>query len=318
MRVRFVDVCIATRQRPGSLSLLLEAMNYLQYDRGRVDLQIIVVDNDPKGSARDVCINASKENPLKITYISEERLGISFARNTAIENCRVNSEFVVFIDDDEIPDEKWLSELLLAQEASKSEIVTGPVLPRFLLTPPAWIVKGRFFDRNRHTNHEVIDYARTGNVLISQLALGRLKSQMNTYFDNRLALRGGEDTLLFKQLATLGYKIVWADSALVYEWIPSSRMNIGWLLRRAMRNAQSELFVDAIFSPGVFVGLKGLIYGFGRIVFGILLLFLFSLPALILGLYLAVMPLRMIFRGLGFIMEALGIKYQEYEHIQGF
>ena len=55
-------------------------------------------------------------------------------------------------------------------------------------------------------------------------------------FDEAMANTGGTDTKLTRQLSKNGYKIVWASQAIVFDFIPASRMCLKWLLQRHFRN----------------------------------------------------------------------------------
>jgi hypothetical protein len=54
-------------------------------------------------------------------------------------------------------------------------------------------------------------------------------------FDPRLGLTGGEDTLFIRQLLRGGRKIVWCAEAVIWETIPSEKLEARYLLRRAFR-----------------------------------------------------------------------------------
>ena len=66
------------------------------------------------------------------------------ARNAALDNRR-NADYVCFIDDDEVPDPRWLDELIRVQAEYDADVVTGPVLSSVSAqNVPAWIEQRPF------------------------------------------------------------------------------------------------------------------------------------------------------------------------------
>lgn len=236
-----VDVCIATCRRPRGLQRLLGGLQGQELpERQAPEVRVVVVDNDPEGSARDVCEEARAWLRFPLAYVVEKRRGIPQARNTAVATALDQADFLAFIDDDEIPDAGWLAELLRVQQARAADAVAGPCLPLFEDGAPDWVTRGRFFEHPRHTTGARIDYAFTHNVLVRTAAL----TEMPALFDERLALAGGSDIEFFGRFAQTGRRIVWADAAVVHEWIPGSRARLGWLLRRAFRVGCSQTWVE--------------------------------------------------------------------------
>lgn len=240
VRTVSVTLCIVTYLRPQGLAQLLDAIDRLQVDTS-VDLRVVVVDNDPEGSARGVVDAHVVEGRFPVQYVVEPRRGIAHARNRALASI-TSADLVGFIDDDEEPAPDWLERLLEVWRASGAVVVVGPSVPEFPEGTPQWIIDGGFFDRKRFATGEVIEpgYARTSGVLISTEAL---RSQ--PAFDTTFPLTGGEDSELFHRLAASGGRIVWNDDALVVEHVPLSRANARWLLMRQYRigNAQSLRFL---------------------------------------------------------------------------
>lgn len=225
-----IAVCICTFRREPMLSNLLQALGRLELDDIDPErLTIVVLDNDSTASAERVVQRYRASLPGKLRYRVEDRGGIPFARNSAIREAGP-VDLLVFIDDDEIPEPRWLAELVRVQRSSGAAIVTGPVLPILPPAVPRWARTGGFYDRPRHRTGQRIDYARTGNVLIT----ARVFDARGEPFDARY-LRGGEDTHFFMRAHMEGHAIVWADEACVLESIPSERIRLGWLLRRAYR-----------------------------------------------------------------------------------
>ncbi|HEX9814751.1 MAG TPA: glycosyltransferase, partial [Myxococcota bacterium] len=146
---RFVSICIATCSRPQGLANLLGAFETLEIPAG-VAFQVVVVDNDPAGSAKAVCDEVVERHGYPLRYLVEKRRGIPFARNAALGVALSDSDFIAFIDDDEVPESDWLSELLRVQDYYRAGVVTGPCLPQYTEPPPNWIVEGGFHERPRH------------------------------------------------------------------------------------------------------------------------------------------------------------------------
>jgi len=63
-------------------------------------------------------------------------------------------------------------------------------------------------------------------------------------FDIRLALTGGSDADFFRRAHLAGCTIIWNDEAIVWETVPPSRANLGWLLRHAYRIGNSWSFIE--------------------------------------------------------------------------
>jgi glycosyltransferase involved in cell wall biosynthesis len=235
-----VDIAVATYRRPKGLARLLGGLERLRFPEGAPDLRVVVIDNDAEGSARAVCEEAQAWLDLPLLHRVEKRRGIPQARNAAIGAALERAEFLAFIDDDEVPSPLWLAELLRVQAATGADAVAGPCEPVFEDRVPRWVERGGFFERPRHATGARLDQAFTHNVLVRTPALARL----DALFDERMALSGGSDVELFRRFAARGHSIVWADEALVFEWVPRSRANARWILQRAFRVGAQSTFVD--------------------------------------------------------------------------
>jgi succinoglycan biosynthesis protein ExoM len=302
-----VAVCIATCQRPAGLRALLESLAQLKFQKCRPPaLRIIVVDNDPDGSAAQTCRAAGSFLSWRLNYSREDRRGISQARNRAVMCAGEALDFLAFIDDDEFAEPFWLDELLDAQQRYGADVVCGPVVSRFSEPVPDWVVRGRFFERTRRPSGSLLKLFNTGNVLIGAQVLARFSPP----FDERFSLVGGEDTHLARRVERAGFKMIWADTAVVYELVPKSRATTNWILRRAYRlgNSYSLSVVDLDRSP--LPWLERLLKGTIRILVGMLIF-----PFAFLGGKSAVVrSLQMISRGAGTIGGLIGLKYLEYSN----
>ena len=215
-----IAICALTYKRLDGLRRLVEGLQAQRFRGQPPDVRIVVVDNDPAASARELCSQLAEGHRWPIQYAVEKRAGIAFGRNAALDNVG-GVEFVCFIDDDEVPDEHWLDELLRVRAEYGADVVGGPVVPHFPETTPAWIIRGGFFQRQRYHTGQRLPYAFTNNVLFRR----EIIDELNLRFNERWALMGCEDQAFFQAIGQAGYQIVWADDALVTEWIPAARAN---------------------------------------------------------------------------------------------
>jgi len=224
--IRNVAIGIATYRRPQHLRSLLESIDAQEFDGFSV--RLIVVDNDAEGSAREAA--QSVRFPLK--YTVEERPGIVAARNRTLDEVIESDDALVFVDDDEFADPKWLSELVRYVEELKADVVSGPVVAEFLPSTPEWISTGGYWSRARVQTGAEITSVATNNTLV-RTAL--LRSAPHVRFDDKFRETGGSDTQFFRDLRPYATSYRWVDSALVYEWVLEERANARWLFRRAVR-----------------------------------------------------------------------------------
>ncbi|TDR77818.1 glycosyltransferase family 2 protein [Paludibacterium purpuratum] len=230
-----IDVVVCTYRRPVLLAQLIEAIQAQRLSGLRV--RLIVVDNDPDGSARQVVERASAQDaPVALCYVAEPRCNIALARNAGLNAC--NADFIALIDDDELPAVDWLSNLMAVAMRYAAGLVFAPVLPVFHPDAPRWLTEGGFFDRPRHATGTAVPLleARTGNVLIR----GSLLVASPLRFDPRLGLSGGEDYAFFRALYPSCQRAVWCDEAAVSESVPLARTNPRWLLKRSFRIGSVE------------------------------------------------------------------------------
>ncbi|QEI07921.1 glycosyltransferase family 2 protein [Pigmentiphaga aceris] len=226
-----ISVCIATYKRLDRLDALLGDL-LAQHCLPR---EIVVVDNDAQGSARAVLArHQSAQSACPLIYDIQPEKNISLTRNRTV--ALASGTWLAFIDDDERAPPDWLASLLASAQAHHADGVLGPVLPVLPDDAPAWIRRGSFYDWARmHTGTPVpANQLRFGNLMLKADLLGRI----DPVFDPRLGLTGGEDGDLLMRLVKDGARMVWNDEATVTEPVEASRLQLRWILRRALRGGQ--------------------------------------------------------------------------------
>jgi succinoglycan biosynthesis protein ExoM len=306
-----VSICVATYQRPEGLKRLMAGLDRLIFtSREQPQIEVIVVDNDPTCSAQAFCEQLQLQFKWALKYLSEPQRGISYVRNKAVAEVNADTAFVLFIDDDEVPKPDWVEQLLIVQQEYEADVVAGPSLPFFPAHDvPKWVINGHFFEPQRYPNGHLLKYAGTNNVLVR----AQILREMDQVFDERFALTGGEDSHLFMRLDQAGYKLVWADLAVVDEWVPKSRTNVKWILQRGYRCYGTYSLCEKELEPLPQVLVKRISTGSGRIVIGLISL----LPSLFLGKAQSVHALLQIFRGAGILSGLMGKSYNEYQNTHG-
>lgn len=229
LQIEQAQVCIsiATFRRPDLLASLLESVEVSVRNAMAMAPRIIVVDNDPEGSAARVV----EKSTLACEYIHEPRPGIVAARNAALKSLLPRQRWIVFVDDDETVAEDWYARLLGARELGAA-VVSGPVIPVYPESTPSWIVRGGFFERPRLSTGSNNPYPATNNTLVDRFELDRLDPPR---FDESYSETGGSDSELFARMRAQGARILWCDEAIVYEVVPAARANFRWIWRRNIR-----------------------------------------------------------------------------------
>jgi len=239
-----VTVVIPTVRRPAGLAAAARSvLRQRGVDPAR--LELVVVDNDPAGSAREDVAAMVAEAPFPVVYVHEPEPGVANARNTAVS--AASGELIAFLDDDEEAPPDWLAALLAAQGRYDADVVFGPVrgrTPRDLRRHRAYFE--RFFSREGPQEEGPIDhYYGCGDSLLRRAALPD-RDRPFSAIRNHI---GGEDDLLFGQMHAAGARFVWAPDAWVWEDPTPARLSLRYAVARAFAYGQGPSAACAAASP---------------------------------------------------------------------
>jgi succinoglycan biosynthesis protein ExoM len=271
-------------------------------------IRILVVDNDPAGSAAERVHSFASRAATAIGYVNETTPGISAARNRALSES-VDSRLLVFIDDDERPSKEWLALLLGTWRQTAAAGVVGPVVSEYEVEPDPWIVAGGFFVRRRLPTGTAVQVAGTNNLLLD---LDFVRSS-NILFDPELGLSGGEDTMFTRQLIRAGGSIIWCDEAVVFDFVPAERISRRWVVLRRLSSGNAWSITSVKLAPSSraraatrlrLTAIGGIRLGGGgvRVIAGVLTR----------RMDLRARGVKTLARGAGMVSGAWGYKYLEY------
>ncbi len=305
-----VGICVLTYQRNRQLMALLGGLARLEPPDA--DVRIVVVDNNPDGAARAIVEEfreswAAAGGPWPVEYVAETERGIARARNRAIEVC-ADTDFVAFIDDDEVPEPDWLVTLFEVQEHSRADVVVGRVLSRFEEPPPKWVLDGRYLELPRRATGVRVEWAITGNVLIARHLLDRYSPP----FDERFNVSGGEDTHFFMRAYDDGAVMVSADDAIVFEDTPADRTTWRSIMRREYRRGNTLSLCMLDLHPSLIRRVRRLVQGVYRILQGVGLFLLVPVA----GRGNAYRAVHRMCLGAGMLTGLIGLRYEQYMHEQ--
>ena len=228
-----VAIIVPTLRRPESLERALRSL-FAQSGVGDRISEIVVVDNDPSGSAAPTVESLRSLAPWPLIYVHAPQPGVATARNAGLAATR--APLIAFLDDDEAASPRWLAALLKAQESTGADAVFGPITGR---APDAenWLKPHleRFFGREGPSVTGLIEepFGCGNSLMVRGTALPG-----HAPFDTAADLAGGEDDALFAALRARGGRFGWAPEAMVEEFAPAHRATLKYALARAFAYGQ--------------------------------------------------------------------------------
>ncbi len=302
MTAPLVVVAVGTRGRPDGLRRLLASLG-AQTGLDGVGTAVVVVDNDPEGSARAVAQSPGARWPL--VYVVEPEPGIPAVRRTGVRHAlELGADAVVFVDDDEEAPPPWLATLVGHWRSSGADAVTGPVLRRLPDGAPGWARHADHFDtRGSHRTGERLGKAYTGNALVSRRVFQRLDS----WFDDAFRFTGSSDLHFFLMVRRAGFVIEWCDEAVMTEDVPAARLSWRWYLARGYRSGIGDTVARRLVDPGARSTLTCVARGVARLGHGLVLA-----PLAVVRPEYRSFAARRLASGAGSLVGLLGARYEEY------
>ncbi|MBL0320024.1 MAG: glycosyltransferase family 2 protein [Alphaproteobacteria bacterium] len=234
----FIAVC--TAQRPVMLKECILSLGNQSIPAGW-DVSILVIENDEVAHCRDIVTEVSYHCLLPIHYVFEPVRGIPYARNHALEySIEHQSDWVFFIDDDEVASPSWVSNMLEASLHFKADAFQGPVRYEYTHPIPLWFEKKK---RRHLSTGTLMHVAATNNIMMHKRLFVSKPEGLGLRFDTSMRFTGGSDTDFFFRATDLGATIRWVDDAEVHETVIAERLDLGWILRRHLRVASNACTV---------------------------------------------------------------------------
>ena len=234
-----VTVAIPTFRRPKGLRRAVESAL-----AQTVPVSVLVVDNDPAGSARGYC-----EGVAGVRYIHEPRAGVSHARNTALR--AVDTRYMFFLDDDMRAGPGCVEALLKALDHWQAGVASAAVTAVMPTGSPFEAAMQPFFSRDRDEPEGPTErYLGAGGTLFD-LDLCPMPSPA---FDPDLNETGGEDDRLLGHLHNEGVTLLWVPSARTEEDVPARRATLGYVWTRnfAFGQGPTQGAADEALDGGLF------------------------------------------------------------------
>lgn len=222
-----VTVAVATRDRPEHLARCIPAVLSMNYR----NFEVLVVDNASQGSQTLEVVQRASRTDARVHYLREDRPGLSWARNRALE--RAAGEMIAYVDDDATPDHDWLGQLVEGFSiAPNVGCVTGLTLPGELETQAQeWCeefgtsFRGRAFDplrfdlgRHRSKN-PLYPYLASefgaGNNMAFRVEIARALGGFDVALGPGTPTCSSDDMDMFFRTIAAGYMLVYQPTATV-------------------------------------------------------------------------------------------------------
>ena len=301
-----LTVAVLTFRRPEQLDAALDAIvpRVAECD-GRVEAEILVVDNDPAASARDV---GERPRGIPVRYVVESTPGIAAARNRALDEAS-DRRLLVFIDDDEIAQPGWLASLLDTWERTGADAVQGRLVTALPDDVDPYIVAGGFFERPVRETGTPLPAAATFNLLLDLDTVRRLGLR----FDAHLGLAGGEDSIFTSLLVRGGGRIVACAESIAVDPLAPERATVAWVRGRAFAQGTVLQNTRLRLAPSprrrLVARLAGIGGGLARMLSGMLRA---ALGLVTRDLSRRARGERVALRGLGVLARSVGYRHRTY------
>lgn len=242
-----ISIVICTYNRAAMLAETLAS--WLEVDQTGTSTELVVIDNASSDSTAKVVDDFKQRYTGRITYVFEERQGLSFARNRGI--AAAGGELIAFVDDDIFFRPDWLRNLH-ATFADHPEVdgIGGRSIPTFEVPRPSWLTNAmmRFYGstesgdvprRMEYPEHPFgVNMAFRKEVF---LKVGGFRTDLGRIGTSLLS---SEEKELFYRMKQAGLCAFYAADAVLLHRVPAARVEKRWVLDRAYWQGISNVIFD--------------------------------------------------------------------------
>jgi len=227
--------------------------------------EVIVVDNNSSDNTQDKVMAISSSSQVKISYIFEEKQGLSYARNAGIEAS--SGKIVAFTDDDIEADREWLPNLLEAFDPPEVSCAGGPLKPLWPHPRPEWLADALlpaiaisdFPTARMGGEFKGPDYPWGANIAFRKsvfASIGMFPTDLGRVGNKLLS---NEEIFLCKRIEQSNQRIAFAEKAIIYHKVAASRLRKSYFLHRYSNQGASDAILDVVTGSNPYRRLQQLI-----------------------------------------------------------
>jgi glucosyl-dolichyl phosphate glucuronosyltransferase len=246
-----ISVIIPTLNR----SILLEKtlLSIAAQNLNQKEFEVLIIDNGSTDKTKEVAESCLLKN---VRYISEPKPGLHRGRHRGLFESK--GDILVYADDDIEALPSWLSAIKESFADPSVAIVGGKDIPNYESPPPPWVEQ--LWNKNEEgkfmTYYSLIDLGEKTKTIDPVYVFGcnfsirkEILFLVNGFHpdgmpQSLIKYRGDGETYVAEKVKSLGYKTVYNPKASVKHWVPSSRMNKEYLLKRAFADGITRSYCE--------------------------------------------------------------------------
>jgi glycosyltransferase involved in cell wall biosynthesis len=230
-----VSIIVCTYNRAELLRDSVESLTHL-HRNADLTFEILIVNNassdNTEAVARELC---ERFATIPVRYVFAAKPGVSAARNHGIAAAR--GEWIAFMDDDQVADPGWLSELLQVATrrdvrcvggANKLHLPSGQEGRQLAASVQTLLGAAPSLTVEAPYSRKIAPGA--GNLLVHHTVFAEIGT-----FDESLTT-AGEDLDLYRRMWSRGIRAWCAPNALTFHVIPAYRLEANYLRWKCYRN----------------------------------------------------------------------------------
>jgi glucosyl-dolichyl phosphate glucuronosyltransferase len=224
---------------------LVEAVDSLLAQTHREMEVIIAVDGNAELYER-VLAHYGGNKAVK-TVLLKENVGVSGARNAGIKTAK--GDVIAFIDDDAVAEKGWIENLLGTYREYDAAAVGGKVLPVWLGGKPDYLPEELYWLAGiTHEGFAEEKVVEVRNTFGPNMSFKKEVFQKAGMFNENLGfarkgtsyIQAEEPEFALRMRRELGKGVIYNPKAVVYHKIPSAKVKVGPLLKRAFYQGYSK------------------------------------------------------------------------------
>lgn len=236
-------VALCTHSQADRLKRTLADLPLL--NRPQAPWELLIIDNGSRDATPELLRGHTWPEDWVVRIVEEKKLGLSNARNRAINEAK--GEYLIFIDDDETPDIDWLCAFERLINDHNPDAFGGRIEVLFEDARPRWLTDellgflgqlNRFDDIRQLSDPTTSFYGGNFGFRLAvcdevggfDADLGR-KGSDNT---------GGEEVDFYRRLLNHGFDVWWTPEAVINHRIQAAKLSRRYFLDLHFRQGRSE------------------------------------------------------------------------------